>query len=105
MLQVKWFLKNQHCDSTSTVALVPKTRSMGQEARGPRHTRDLIERDTSAFQPLLRPSLNSLPCSSLSPRAPGQVITFRASLGFLEPSVQHQLEGKCHVVDLPRKQE
>ena len=35
----------------------------------------------------------------------GQGITFRASLGGLEASVQHQLKGKRHVVDLPRKQE
>lgn len=35
----------------------------------------------------------------------GRGITFRASLGCLEPSVQHQLKGKRHVVNLPRKQE
>ena len=36
---------------------------------------------------------------------PGQGVTFRASLGLLKASVQHQLKGKRHVVDLPRKPE
>lgn len=40
-----------------------------------------------------------------SPRAPRRGFTFGPGLGFLESSIQHQLKGKGHIVDLPRMQE